>query len=829
MPYSIRSFTITALLLIISSLSHAQIIRVVDADTGMPIENVSISELNGSKTCRTGQDGKADLDIFRQTKHNIIFKHSSYESAIVKLSELSAQNGLTIRLHPNNETMQTIVLTVSRSREKRGRIAEKVEILNKRQITRLSPQTSADMLANVPGVKVQKSQLGGGSPVIRGMEANRILLVVDGVRMNNAIYRRGHLHNAISIAPHVLEKTEVVFGPSSVMYGSDALGGVIYYHTRVPKFKEKGGYHPSLLARYSTADNEMTGAYSGEFSSKNMTAFTAFSFSDFGDLRMGENRMHGFDNWAYVTEYSNNTPDYYNPNPIANPHPEIQKNSGYRQWDLIQKFRFRLKEKSNIGLNIQYSRSSGIPRFDKLNERKDGALKFAEWYYGPQKRLLTSVQYHLYPEKKWIEQGDIIIAYQNIQESRNTRQFGSLDKYERKENVDVISVNGDFHVPIVRDENRRLSYGFEWTHNKVHSHATGKTLLVQGHRITGIQNYFNIQTRYPDGGSTYNTYALYTDYRLGHSPKGTLNLGLRYNYTQLHATWMDQSFIQLPQSDIQMYNSAFSGNIAYAYKLNKDFKINTVLSSGFRSPNIDDVGKIREKKGTVTVPNIGLKPEYAFNAETGISAFFMENKIHIEARTYYTLLNHYITRDYFSLNGVEYIDYDGETCRIVANVNKGLAYIYGGSLGFSIKWDTGLKISSSHTYTYGQTLDTDQPLSSIPPVFGDLFAHYHRGKWKWDTGFRYNLHKPATRYNVPEGIDNLDETPVIRPDATDPVEKYYGSPAWWTVNIGTVYHVNNTVELQLKCDNIFDAHYKEFASGISAPGRNISLSCTLSL
>ena len=84
------------------------------------------------------------------------------------------------------------------------------------------------MLSYIPGVKVQKTQFGGGSPVLRGMEANRILLVVDGVRMNNAIYRKGHLQNSITVSPSMLDKTEVLFGPSSVIYGSDALGGVIH-------------------------------------------------------------------------------------------------------------------------------------------------------------------------------------------------------------------------------------------------------------------------------------------------------------------------------------------------------------------------------------------------------------------------------------------------------------------------------------------------------------------------------------------------------------------------------------------------------------------------
>ena len=94
-------------------------------------------------------------------------------------------------------------------------------------------------MAAVPGIKVQKSQFGGGSPVLRGMESNRVLLVVDGVRMNNAIYRKGHLQNSITVSPNQLDRTEIIFGPSSVVYGSDALGGVIHYYTKHQKLSEK--------------------------------------------------------------------------------------------------------------------------------------------------------------------------------------------------------------------------------------------------------------------------------------------------------------------------------------------------------------------------------------------------------------------------------------------------------------------------------------------------------------------------------------------------------------------------------------------------------------
>ena len=101
-----------------------------------------------------------------------------------------------------------------------------------------NPQTTADLLSNSGEVFIQKSQQGGGSPMIRGFATNRVLIAVDEVRMNNAIFRSGNLQNVISIDPFAVENTEVLFGPGSVIYGSDAIGGVMSFTTLAPKFSD---------------------------------------------------------------------------------------------------------------------------------------------------------------------------------------------------------------------------------------------------------------------------------------------------------------------------------------------------------------------------------------------------------------------------------------------------------------------------------------------------------------------------------------------------------------------------------------------------------------
>jgi hemoglobin/transferrin/lactoferrin receptor protein len=806
----------------VATIVNAQQVKVLDRVSNFPIENVTIYNDSNSSVMYTNKNGIADLSVFEDSDV-LSFNHLSYVEFEILKRELGVIE-FVVYLNKKAEQLDEIVLSASKGEEKRSRIAEQVAITSLEEIKKMAPQTSADLLANLPGVRVQKSQFGGGSPVLRGMEANRVLLVVDGVRMNNAIYRMGHLQNSITVSPNIINRTEVIFGPSSVVYGSDALGGVIHYFTKTPKTSDKKEVNSSIYSRFSSVNNEFSTEGNIELRNKKWASFTSITYSNFGDLRMGKNRAHGFEDWGKVFEYSNNTNTFYNPNPIQNPNNKIQKNTSHRQADLLQKITIPFSEKTDLVLNFQYSESSNIDRFDRLTEYSDGDLKYAEWYYGPQKRLLISSQLKINPTKKWLENGTITAAFQNIKESRIQRKFSSLERSYRYENVDVFSLNGDFFIPLTKGNNRILSYGFEATYNNVNSNAYGKILDVYNNTVVGFTDDFTVQSRYPDGGSSYASIAAYANYRQDISKKATLNTGIRLVNTNLKATWIDDTFITLPDFDIASNNSAVTATIGYAYKPNKNWQLNTVVSSGFRSPNIDDVGKIREKSGNVTVPNINLKPEYAYNFETSALKYFNNKKFQAGLNIYYTLLHNYITRDYFEVNNSGTIFYDGEEGVVVANVNKDNAYIIGSTLSFKGRLNNFLHTKGSFTYTKGKAYDTKEPLSSIPPMFGMIEVGFEKERFKANLNWKFNSKKRITDYNLIEGIDNIEQTPY-----NSITDTYYGNPSWSTFNFNSNFKINNNFTFFVNVDNIFDIHYKEFASSISAPGRNLSISALINI
>ena len=293
------------ILLFIGQISYAQVCIIVDKDSEFPIQNVYVTNEDKSIHVISNKNGEVDLSAYSEMEL-LTFTHVSYVEFELLKKQLT-KDKTKIHLQFKSELLSEVFLSATKNQEDISRIAEQIAVFSYKDIQNATPQTSADMLAIIPGVKVQKTQFGGGSPVLRGMEANRILLVVDGVRMNNAIYRKGHLQNSITVSPSTLERTEVIFGPSSVIYGSDALGGVIHYYTRKPKTSEKPVVNSEFLSRFSTVNQEITLQAGIELQMKKFASYTSISHSKFGDLKMGENRRHDFKDWGLQYEYSNNT------------------------------------------------------------------------------------------------------------------------------------------------------------------------------------------------------------------------------------------------------------------------------------------------------------------------------------------------------------------------------------------------------------------------------------------------------------------------------------------------------------------------------------------
>ncbi|NNC82622.1 MAG: TonB-dependent receptor plug domain-containing protein, partial [Flavobacteriales bacterium] len=274
----------------------AQQITVKDLVSNAPIEGAVI--FSEARTAFLKSDSKGRVDITALLPcDSILITHVAYESQAVSTSLLK-RSPFTVTMMPTVIQMPTFELKAAR--ESFFESPKQMVTLSEKAMETTQPRTTADLLERSGEVFVQRSQLGGGSPVLRGFEANRILLMVDGVRLNNAIYRSGHLQNAITVDPYLLERTEVIFGPGSLIYGSDALGGVIHFRSRRPKTLPYSRKKTSLrfAQKMSTATEESASHLDFEYSGDRLASLSSFTLTRFGKLRMGENRLHGDAEWG---------------------------------------------------------------------------------------------------------------------------------------------------------------------------------------------------------------------------------------------------------------------------------------------------------------------------------------------------------------------------------------------------------------------------------------------------------------------------------------------------------------------------------------------------
>ncbi len=794
--------TLTLFFLLFGLLLYGQEVTVLDADTGIPVDNVAIFNKDQSKSTISDSNGKSELDIFSPNE-KITFKHISYE-AYTTTKEQIERRGNRVYLLLKTEELQEVVMSVSKWEQQKKHIPQKIETFDARNIAFTAPQTSADLLQNSGKIFVQKSQLGGGSPMIRGFATNRILLSVDGVRMNNAIFRGGNLQNVISIDPFTIKKTEVTFGPGSVIYGSDAIGGVMNFYTQQPRFSfaDSLAFSGNINYRYASANNENTAHVDFNFGKEKWASYSSFTYNNFDDLKMGEHGPESYLRNNYVVR--ENGTDVL----VQNDNPKKQVGSGYDQVNFLQKFTYRPNNTWNYDLGLYYSETSDFPRYDRLiRPTSDGeGLRSAEWYYGPQKWFMGNVQITQKGKNKFYDGVKLTTAYQFFEESRNDRGFQDVELYSTKEKVDALSVNLDFENKKIGALN--LYYGAEYVFNKVHSMGNMRNFETDEVEETA--------SRYPDG-STWQTLAGYINGEYQLKPNLSLLSGIRYSQVWVDATF-DTTYYPFPFDEADIVTGALTGSLGLSWFPRSDLQVTLNGSTGFRAPNIDDIGKIFDSEpGSVVVPNPDLEPEYAYNGELGIRKNFNDVVV-LKGATYYIYLVDALVRRDFSFGGQTEIEYNGELSNVQAIQNAAKAYVYGFEFGLEAYFNEHLSLNSNLTLTEGVEEDddgTDSPSRHAAPTFGDVHLIWENQKLKADVFVNYN----GEVSNDDLALSEKGKTYMYASDANgNPF-----SPSWYTLNFRSQYQITNALKASVSLENMTNQRYRMYSSGIAAPGTNLVL------
>lgn len=837
--------------------AYDYVVTVLD-EKGQPMFGVNVFTNDQQKVATTtDENGKATLtDV--DNKEEVNFTFIGYVNLKLPFYEIRRKNGIIRMVRSATELAEVVV--IGRRDDMPAQVPYTYAKIDKKDIAFFESQTTADALWNTAGVFVQKTQMGGGSPVLRGFEANRVLLVVDGVRMNTAAYRSGHLQNSITVDNAMLERTEVIFGPGSLLYGSDAMGGVIHFRSKEPKLAlddRAQAIESSFYTRFSSANEEKSIHADVNYGKKTWASMTSLTYTDYNDLRSGNNRPEGYEDFGkrlyFVRRVGNTDQIIQNVLEDGKENYNVQIGTAYGQIDFMQKIKFQPSRNFYTVLNFQQSTSTDVPRYDYLTELTNAndptSFRYAEWFYGPQRRLMASLKSGISKPTALYDRLIIIGAFQRTHENRLQRNLHKSQRIFQLENVYAYSLTADFDKNLSDSGRSKFMYGIDLNHNDLKSES-GRV------KITDESITRNALSRYPiDNDMT--MLASYVNYHANTADSSlSFTAGLRYTWVHLLSvysrtdtttTW--PNFYYSPGAEAKNGDLTWSAGGTWRPAVGTEIRV--MGSKAFRSPNVDDFSQFRPRQGYISIPNPDLKPERSYNGELSISQEIGQNQEWLRMKAgvtgYYTYVQGLMTRRAQSLpNGSNIVTVDGFDYETRAMVNARHGIIKGVSGEVQARFGQNWSLETNLSFTDGRAyfdvkdddgvviFDTLAPLDHIPPVHGFTSLTFQTKKLKISAVARYHAAKTIEKYGVSDVKLNGDGEPVFTLSGTeDNLEYSYwsinpesgkvvqdGTLAWATYNVYASWNLSKIFTLNFAVENITDLHYRPFASGVSAAGRN---------
>ena len=664
---------------------------------------------------------------------------------LIRPFTLSAQhrntlNGIdTIKSH----TLDEIVITSNRYGSLRINTPEAIRVIDGRSVQNFQLRTPPEALLLTPGVFIQKTNHGGGSPFIRGLTGNQTLLLIDGIRLSNATFRYGPNQYFNTIDVFSIEKTEVMRGTGSVQYGSDALGGTIQTFTHDLKTTESPLWKSSILTRIATHNMEKSIHGDVRYSYKKFAIKAGLTRRKFGDLVGGDTTGR-------------------------------QTPSGYSEFDYDIKGKFLLSPLSDLTIACQSVLQSNVPVYHKILLEN-----YAVNRVYPQSRKLAYLRLNKKFTSGILNSARFTASFQKNTETRESRKNGSA--VLRTENDKVNSLGFSAEAFTKKGSIWSANSGVEFYHDRVNSNR----IDADPGNVTGTLK----RGLYPDG-ATMSSFAAFSIHTFD-MKNWNLTAGTRFN-----------SFINKAVNENTgvaiLTPSAIVGNVAALRKINDRSNLFISMNSGFRAPNIDDLGTLGIVDFRYETPNFDLRPERSFQYQIGYK--YQDRKFRGEIYIYRNELYDLIVRNRVKGDSIEGYP-------VYLKENAGRSYIQGAETAWDIELDDSWLISGSLTYTYGMNITGNEPVRRIPPLFGRIAAEYRIGGWwfniEWQAANKQNRLAAGDKEDnrIPQG----------------------GTPGWNIFNINTSYSWH-LLQIDLNILNLFNTDYRFHGSGINGYGRSAVLS-----
>ena len=781
-------------------------VTVLTEESHEAIEGVSVT-INQSFVGETGPFGRI-LIPNGQPGDLIIFYHASYSPSFHSRKELEE---LDYKVHMQESVLniQEVVINANRITQNYQNISKEVRTIDSKRMDEQYQANAADALGIDPNIFIQKSQSGGGSPMIRGMSTSRVLLTVDGIRMNNAIFRAGNVHNVISLDPESIANLEISLGPGSVLNGSDAMGGVMNINTYEAHYGDSTEILQSLVFTLSNQSGQLARRpnFRINYGGLNWAGMTSITYSQFQDIRMGKNVLAWTPAYHLQNTLSNTYPVRFGnlDTVLTNDNPYIQANTGYDQRNFTNKFKLRISPRTEVKAGLHGSLTTDISRYDRMMEMNRDMPKYAKWNYGPQIWSLAYIALENRTTTRLSDWVKITASGQYYEESRDVRKLKNLEGKVQREQVYIGQLNLDARKKL--GMHSEVVYGAEYIQNNLSSTSWKYHELVP-------DTTWPAQTRYADGSLWQSTSA----FAMLHSDLGerlSASGGVRINSVHLYTPISFNGFSE--NANLQFLAPSAEFGLTY-YR--PTFKYFLNLSTGFRAPNIDDASKVFDSQpGALIIPNPDLHEERLYSAELGMKQK-LGDRWALDASFYYSFLDEVMERAPYNFGGRDSVFYEGELSQVLAVQNIDYAWIWGYQFGVRSDITKNLHFLLHWSHPFGKD-SQGNPLRHVNPFNATSTLSYTKDK------YRANL---IIRYNGSVDAEDMAFTEVAKRHmyAINDFGLPY-SPSWYTINIHGSYHFSKNVLIRVGLENLMDVRYRPYSSGIASPGRSIFLSMRMSV
>lgn len=640
----------------------------------------------------------------------------------------------------NPDTLANVVVSASRQQISALKTPYSVSVLQIKDIEKLAPRATPDMLSNIPGVFIQKTNLGGGSAFVRGLTGNQTLLIIDGIRFNNSTFRYGPNQYLNNIDPSIISKIELLKGSGSVQYGSDALTGVVNFFTLQPEFTAQKTFGGQLSARLATEGMELSEQLKMTYTSENTGIVFVGANKQFGDIVRGGGLG-------------------------------LQRPTSYNEWDFFGKIRQQLSKTWILEGLIQTTQQSQVPVFHKiqLENFKINEMDLQKY----QRSYLKAIGQYENPLFKKIE---FSVSQQTSIEQRKLQKNISTTLRAERDEINTMGILADVQSQF--SSTWSAHSGIDYFNDQVNS--TRQDINLTNNLIKALRGL------YPNNAG-YQYQSVYSIHHLD-LDAWQIETGLRFH----------QNVASLPDTTLgltKVKSSALVYSLGVARAISQGISIYANTSSGFRAPNMDDLGSLGIVDFRYELPAFDLKPEYSQNYEIGIK--ISKAKFFQELTIFQTELENLITRIKTSQFIQAYPVYEKR------NVDK--AFLRGGEWSGRYELSNSVSAKANISYVYGQSVTLNEPMRRIPPLHGGFSLSYARKNLFLNSELLF----AATQDRLSAG------------DKADNRMNPLGTPGWAIVNVQANYLFNSHFSISLQAQNIGDVDYRMHGSGINGVGRSL--------